>query len=128
MGGGGEVFAEAGLEGGPKMFERVEVGGIGGQEQPLKAWVRQPFSRWSGRDGSWRCPTRHAAWRQRGQQHLGEINLHDRRVATALKGQRRDQLALPERPNEAGAFLAFARHGFVDPPPRGARPNSRYSR
>ena len=72
------------------------------------------------RDGSSRCPTRdHATWGQRGQQHLGKINIHDRRVATALKRQRGDQLALPERPNEAGAFPAFARDGRVNPRPPG---------
>ena len=57
----------------------------------------------------------HAARRQRGQQHLGKIDLHDLRVATALKRQRRDQLAVPESAHEAGAFPAFARHRCVNP-------------
>ena len=57
----------------------------------------------------------HAAGRQRGQQHLGKINVHDLRVATALKGQRRDQFAPPEGTDDAGAFPAFARHGLVNP-------------
>jgi len=59
---------------------------------------------------------------QRGQQHLGEINIHDLRVATALEGQWCDQLALPVSPNNAGAFPAFARHSFVNPFPTGRAP------
>jgi hypothetical protein len=56
-----------------------------------------------------------AAWRQRRQQHLGKINIHHLRVATALKRQWRNQLAVPISANEAGAFPAFARHGGVNP-------------
>jgi hypothetical protein len=46
---------------------------------------------------------------------LGKINIHDFRVATALKHQRRHQFALPGNPNDAGAFPPFARHRCIDP-------------
>ena len=57
----------------------------------------------------------HAARRQHGQQHLGKINIHDRRVTTALEHQRGYQFALAGDPNDAGAFPPFARHRGIDP-------------
>ena len=35
--GGREVFAEAGLESGPEVFDRIQVRGVGGQEEQLTA-------------------------------------------------------------------------------------------
>jgi len=115
VGGGGEVFAEAGLEGGPEMLDGVEVWGIGRQEQQVTASGFDQLKRRRGLMKAGVVQHDHAAWRQRGQQHLGKINIHDLRVATALKRQRRDQLAVPESANDAGAVPAFARHGFVNP-------------
>jgi len=57
----------------------------------------------------------HTARRQRGQQHLFEINVHHLCVATALKDQRSDQLVLPGSRNDAGAFPPFARHRLINP-------------
>jgi hypothetical protein len=57
----------------------------------------------------------HAARRQFRQQHLFKINVHHRRVATALKRQWRDPLPVPRRRNNAGAFPPLARHRLLDP-------------
>ena len=97
------------------MFDGVEVGGIGRQEQPLKACVFHQLQGGRGVMEARVVQHDHAAWGQRGQQHLGKINIHDLRVATALKRQRCDQLAVPESAQDAGAFPAFTRHRFVKP-------------
>ena len=97
------------------MFDRVQVGGIGRQEKPVKAGLCHQLQGGRGVMKARVVQHDHAAGRQRGQQHLGKINLHDLRVATALKHQWCDQLAVPESPHDAGAFPAFTRHHFVDP-------------
>lgn len=61
----------------------------------------------------------HAAWGQFGQEHLGKINVHHFRVATALKHKGSHQLVLPRGGNEAGAFPALARHRLINPLPSG---------
>ena len=57
----------------------------------------------------------HTARRQFGQEHLGKINVHHFRVATALKHKGSHQLVLPGGGNEAGALPALARHSLVNP-------------
>jgi hypothetical protein len=115
IGGGGEVFAQAGFESGPEMLDGVEVGGIGGQEEQLTTCgLDQPLRR--GRlvePGV--VQHDHTAGRQFGEEHLFKIHVHDFRVATALKDQRRDQLAPLGSRDNAGAFPPFARHGFINP-------------
>ena len=115
VGGGGEVFAQAGLEGGPEMFDGVEVGRVRRQEQQPAA---RPFHQLLRRRGLMEpCVVQHyhAARGQCGQPHLFKINVHHLRVATALKDQRRDQLVLLGGRNDAGAFPPLARHGFINP-------------
>ena len=97
------------------MFDRVEGGRIGRQEQQVKAGVCHQLQGGRGVLEAGVVQHAHAAGRQRGQPHLGKIDLHDLRVATALKRQWGDQLAVPESPDEAGAFPAFTRHRFVNP-------------
>ncbi len=101
------------------MFDRVEVGGIGRQEQQVAASVSHQLPSGRGVMEARVVQHEHAAGRQGGQQHLGKINIHHLRIATALKRQRCDQLAVPESPDEAGAFPAFPRHRFVNPFPSG---------
>ena len=97
------------------MFDGVEVGGIGRQEQQVKAGVCHQLQGARGVLEARVVQHDHAAGRQGGQPHLGKINLHDLRVATALKRQGCDQLAVPESAPDAGAFPASARHRFVNP-------------
>jgi len=113
--GGGEVFAQAGLEGGPEMFDRVEIRGIGWQEEQLAT---------GGGDQSLGCGRLvesgvvqhdHAADRQFGQQYLLKIGVHNLGVATALKDQRGHQFALLRGRDNAGAFPPFARHRLINP-------------
>ena len=97
------------------MFNGVEIGGIGGQEQQMAA---SGFHQLQGGRGVMETGVvqhDHAAGRQHGQQHLGKIKVHDCGVATALKGQRGDQPAVPESPDEAGSFPVPARDGLINP-------------
>ena len=115
VGGGSEVFAQAGLEGGPEMFDGVQVGGVGGQEEQLTTGrFDQPLRR-RGLMESGVVQHDHAAWRQFRQQHLLKINVHHLGVATALKDQRRDQPALLRSRDNAGAFPPFSRHRLINP-------------
>ncbi len=115
VGSGGEVFAQAGLEGGPEMFDGIEVGGVGGQEKQLTTGGGgQPLRR-RGLMKPGVVQHDHTTRRQRGQQHLFKINVHHFGVATALKDQRRDQLALLGGGDDAGALPPFARYGLINP-------------
>jgi len=104
IGGGGKVFAQAGLEGGPEMFDGIEVRGIGRQKQELAASLFDQLLRGRRLMKPGIVQDDHTARRQHGQQHLGKINVHHLGVATALKDQRRDQLAPLGNGNDAGAF------------------------
>jgi hypothetical protein len=104
------------------MFDGIEIGGIGWQEQQVTTGVFHQFKRGRGLMKAGVVQHDHAARWQRGQQHLGKINIHDLRVAIALEGQGRDQLALPASPNDAGAFPPFARHGCINPFAAGGAP------
>ena len=97
------------------MFDGVEVWGIGRPKQQVAAGGGDQFKRRRGLMKAGVVQNDHAAGRQRGQQHLGEINIHDLGVATALKHQWSHQFALPGNPNDAGAFPPFARHRCIDP-------------
>jgi hypothetical protein len=115
VGGVGQVFAEAGFESGPEVFNGIEVGGIGGQEKQLATRSGdQPLRR-----GRLMEPGvvqhDHAALRQFGQQHLLKIGIHHFGVATALEHQRGNQLAILGSRNNAGSFPPFARHGLINP-------------
>jgi len=115
VGGVGQVFAEASLEGGPEMFDRVEVGRVGGQEEQLTTRsLNQPLRRGRVVEPGV-VQNNHAAGRQFGQQHLLEIGLHHLGVATALKHQRRDQLAVLRSRDKAGAFPPLSRHRLINP-------------
>ena len=97
------------------MFNGVEIGRVGGQKQQVTA---SGFDQLQGRRGLMKTGVvqhDHAARRQCGQQHLCKIDVHDLRSTTALKGQRRDQLAVPGGPNEAGAFPPSARDRCINP-------------
>jgi hypothetical protein len=104
------------------MLDGIEIGGISRQEQQVTAGRFNQLKRGRGLMKAGVVQHDHAAWWQRGQQHLGKINIHDLRVATALEGQGRDQLPLPGDPNDARALPPFARHGFVNPFPAGCPP------
>ena len=97
------------------MFDGVEVWGIGRQKQQVTARGLDELKRGRGLMKAGVVQHDHAARRQHGQQHLGKINLHDLRVATALEHQRGHQFALAGGPNDAGAFPPFARHGLINP-------------
>jgi len=97
------------------MFDGVKVRRVSRQKEQVAARSRDQFKRGRGLMKAGVVQHDHAAGRQRGQQHLGKINIHDLRVATALKRQRGDQLAVPESTNDAGALPALARHGGVNP-------------
>lgn len=94
IGGGGEAFAEAGLEGGSEMFDGIEVWGIGGQEQQVTAGGLDQVQGGRRLMKAGVVQHDHAGRRQRRQQRLGKINVHHLRVATALKDQRSHQLVL----------------------------------
>ena len=115
VGGGGEVFAQTGLEGGPEMFDGIEVGRAGRQKQELATGGSHQLLRRQGLMEPGVVQHDHAAGRQRRQQHLFEINVHHFGVATALKHQRGHQLAVLRGRNDAGAFPPFARHGLINP-------------
>jgi len=97
------------------MFDGIEVRGVGWQEQQLATRsLDQLLGRW-GLMKPGVIQHDHAARWQFGQEHLFKINIHHFRVATALKHEGSYQLILPGGGNDAGAFPAFARHGFVNP-------------
>jgi len=97
------------------MFNGVEVGGIGGQEEQLTAGgFDQPERRW-GLMKPGVVQHDHTARRQCGQEHLCKISVHHFRVATALEDQRGDQLALLGSGDDAGALPPLARHGLINP-------------
>ena len=74
VGGGGEVFAEAGLEAGPNVLAGVEVGRVGREEQSLT--TRGGDQRGGGRRLMKPRVVQHddAARRQHGQQPLFKID------------------------------------------------------
>jgi len=96
------------------MLDGVKVRRVSRQKEQVTARSLDQFERGWGLMKAGVVQHDHAAGRQRGQQHLGKIHIHDLRVATALKRQRCDQLAVPESTNDAGALPAFARHGGVN--------------
>jgi len=115
VGGVGEVLAQSGLEGGPEMFDGVEVRRISWQEeQPAARPFHQlPRGRRLMKPGV--VQHDHTARRQCGQEHLFKIRVHHFRVAAALKHQRGDQPALLGGGNNAGALPPFARHRLINP-------------
>ena len=108
-------MAEAGFDGRPEMFDRIEVGRVG----------RQKPQRTAGRSDQRRRGRRlmeagvvqhdHAARRQHGQKHLRKIRVHHLRVAGVRKGQRGHQLAVLTGGNDTGPFPVPARHRFINP-------------
>ena len=106
---------EAGLEGGPEVFDGVEVGRVRRQEQQLAARRCHQLLRGRRLMKPGVVQHDHTARRQRGQQHFFKINVHRLRVATALKDQRRDQLVLLGSRNDAGTFPPFAGYGLINP-------------
>ena len=82
------------------MFDGAEVGGVSGQKQQVTASGFDQFKRGRGLMKVGVVQHDHTARRQRGQQHFGKINVHHLRIATALKDQRRDQLAVPGKLSE----------------------------
>ena len=108
-------MAEAGFDGGPQMFDGIEVGRIGRKKQQRTAGC-----------GDQGCGARrlmepgvvqheHAARRQPRQEHLRKIGVHHFGVASARKGQRGDQLAVLTGRNDTGPFPAPAGHRFINP-------------
>jgi len=97
------------------MFDGVEVGGVSWQKQQVTARRGDQCQCRRGLMKTGIVQHDHAAWRQRGQQHLGKINVHHLGVTTALKGQRRDPFAVSGSAHDPGAFPPFARHRFLAP-------------
>lgn len=116
------MFAQAGLNRRPKMFDGVEIGRVSRKKQQLAACRRDQ------RGGAWRLVKpgviQHddAARRQHGQQHLFKINVHHLRRASARKGQWRDQPAVLGGGNDARPLPPLPRHGFINPFTSGRAP------
>ncbi len=108
-------MAEAGFDGGPEVFDGIEVRRVGRQKQ----------QRTAGRGDQRRRGRRlmepgvvqhdHAARRQFRQKHLRKIRVHHFGVASARKGQRGDQLAVLAGRNDTGPFPAPASHCLINP-------------
>jgi hypothetical protein len=97
------------------MLDGVEVRRASRQKQPLAAGgLDQPLRR-RGLMKAGVVQHDHAAGWQFREQHLLKIRIHHLGVATALKDQRRDQLAVLGSGDDAGAFPPFAGHGLINP-------------
>ena len=108
-------MAEAGFDGGPQVFDGIEVGRIGWQKQQRTAGGGDPRRRGRRLMEAGVVPHDHAARRQLRQKHLREIRVHHLRVASARKGQRGHQPALLTGGDDAGPFPAPAVHRFINP-------------
>ena len=97
------------------MFEGVQVGGVGGQKQQLVASGLHQLQGGGRVMEAGVVPHDHAVRRQCRQQDFFKISVHHLGVGRTLKCQRRDQLAVPKRADDAGAFPPLARHGFINP-------------
>lgn len=114
-------MAETGFNGGPEMFDRIEVGRIGRQKQQRTAGGGDQRRRGRRLMEAGVIQHDHAARRQRGQEYLRKIRVHHLGVASARKGQRGHQLAILTGGDDAGSFPPLARHRFINPlAPRGA--------
>ena len=108
-------MAEAGFDGGPKVFDRIEVGRVGRQKQPRTADRRDQCRRGRRLMEAGVVQHDHAARRQHRQEHLRKIRVHHLRVARARKSQRGDQPAVLAGGHDAGSFPPFPRHRFINP-------------
>ena len=119
--GGGEVFAEPGLEGRPEVFNGIEIRRVGRQEEQLAA--RRRRQRGGGRRlmETGVVQHDHAACGQHWQQRVFKIRVHHPGITSPRKGQRGDQFALLAGGDDTRPFAPLPRHGFINPfPPWGA--------
>ena len=123
MSGGREGFAAAGLEAGPNVFDGVEVGCGGGEEQSLAPRGRDQGGRGRRLVNPGVVQHDDAARRPRREPSFFKINVPDLRVATALKHAGGHPPAFWGSGNDPRAFPPFACHRRVNTfPPWGARP------
>ena len=108
-------MAEAGFDGGPEVFDGIEVRRVGRQEEQLTA--SRSDQRRRGRRLMEPGVVQHddTARRQLWQEHVFKISVHDFGGASARKGQRGHQLAVLAGGHDAGSFPAFARYHFINP-------------
>ena len=108
-------MAESGFDGGPQVFDGIEVGRVGRQKQQRTAGGGDQRRRGRRLMEAGVVQHDHAARRQHRQEHLRKIRVHHFGVASARKGQRGDQLAVLTGRNDARPFPAPAGHRFINP-------------
>jgi len=101
------------------MFDRVEAGGIGGQEKQFTARGGHQLLRAGRLVKTGVVQDDHTAAGQRGQQDHFKIRVHHLGVATALKDKRRHQPGVLPNGNDAGAVAAASRDFGIEPFPAG---------
>ena len=109
--------AQGRFELGPEMFDRVEIGRVGGQEEQFTAGLGRQFLRGGRLVKTGVVQNNHAAFGQCRQQHFFKIGVHHLRVATALKDERSHQPGILRYGNDAGSVAAAPRHFGVKPLP-----------
>jgi len=108
-------LAEAGFDGSPQVFDGIEVRRVGRQKQQRTAGRRPQRCRGRRLMAAGVVQHDHAARRQLRQKHQFKIRIHHLGVASARKGQRRDQLVVLAGGHDAGPFPVPAGHCFINP-------------
>jgi len=109
--------AQGRFELGPEVFDRIEIGRVGGQEEQFTARIGHPLLGAGRLVETGVVQDNHTAFGQCRQQHFFKISVHHLRIATALEDKRRHQPAVLRYGNDAGSAAAAPRHFGIQPLP-----------